>query len=187
MDEILPAKLVVSQRHVLRQLVAGDEEELFLCVEENRSYLREWMPWIDISKSADDVGVFVGRTVADYETGSSFRMGIEVDGKLRGVCALEEIRTMHRRCKIGYWLSRELQGQGLMTASCRALLRYAFAERNMHLVELRAARDNAKSRRVAERLGMKLDGYLREQEWLYDHFVDHAVYTLVEDEWRAAS
>jgi len=39
---------------------------------------------------------------------------------------------------------------------------------------------------VPERLGFHLDGVLREQEWVDGRFVDHAVYTLLRRDDRAA-
>jgi len=49
---------------------------------------------------------------------------------------------------------------------------------------LRAAAENKKSRAVAERLGFKHEGTLRDYEWLYDHFVDLAHYGIKASEWK---
>ena len=38
--------------------------------------------------------------------------------------------------------------------------------------------------RSPERLGFTYEGTLRDKEWLYDHFVDSAVYSMLDDEWR---
>ena len=80
---------------------------------------------------------------------------------------------------MGYWLDKEAQGTGLMTRSCSALLEHAFAELDLNRVEIRCAVDNARSRAIPERLGFRLEGQLRQAEWLYDRFVDHAVYGLL--------
>jgi ribosomal-protein-serine acetyltransferase len=54
----------------------------------------------------------------------------------------------------------------------------------LHRLEVRCAVANARSRAIPERLGFRLEGTIREAEWLYDRFVDHAVYGLLEAEWR---
>jgi ribosomal-protein-serine acetyltransferase len=53
----------------------------------------------------------------------------------------------------------------------------------MHKVEIRAASGNKKSRAVPERLGFKQEGCIRQAEWLYDHYVDHVVYGMLDLEW----
>jgi ribosomal-protein-serine acetyltransferase len=53
----------------------------------------------------------------------------------------------------------------------------------MHKVEIRAASGNKKSRAVPERLGFKQEGCIRQAEYLYDHYVDHVVYGMLDLEW----
>lgn len=168
----------------LRPILLDDAEEFYRCVDKNRSYLREWMPWLDTTQSVDRLRFFLQSCVDGYADGSSFRLAILVDGKIGGVVALEEIRSMHGTAKIGYWLSGEHQGSGIMTAAVRVLIDYAFGERDLQTLALQAATENARSRSVAERIGMTYEGILRQREWLYDHYVDLATYSLLADEWR---
>ena len=42
---------------------------------------------------------------------------------------------------------------------------------------------NIKSRAIPERLGFKYEATLRQCEWLYDHYVDHAVYSMLASEY----
>jgi hypothetical protein len=39
-------------------------------------------------------------------------------------------------------------------------------------------------RAVPERLGFQLEGIIRDAEWLYDHFVDHAMYAILKKDWN---
>lgn len=167
----------------LRALQRSDAPAYFACVQRNRKYLRQWMPWLDLTMIESDVLGFLDASRADYATGRSYRLAMIVDGQLAGVAALEDIETMHRRAKIGYWLDASHQGRGLMTEAVRFLLANAFQTRELHLVELRAATANLRSRSVAERIGMRLDGVLRQREWLYNHYVDLAVYSMTDVEW----
>lgn len=169
----------------LRRFQRSDALAYFQCVERNRNYLRQWMPWLDITVRAEDALTFIDASRADYASGRSYRLAMFVDGQVAGVAALEDIEPMHRRGKIGYWLAAEHQGRGLMSDAVRFLLANAFQTRELHLIELRAATGNARSRAVAERAGMRLDAVLREREWLYDHYEDLAVYSMTASEWWA--
>ena len=74
-----------------------------------------------------------------------------------------------------------------MTKVAKALTDYAFTHLKLNKVEIRAAVENKKSRSIPERLGFVYEGTLRQAEWLYDHYVDHAVYGMLADEWKVKS
>ena len=85
---------------------------------------------------------------------------------------------------LGYYLAEDAGGKGIMTRSVKAVLHYAFENLKLNKIEIRCGVGNAKSRAIPERLGFKLDGILRDEEWLYDHFHDIAVYSLLASEWK---
>jgi len=69
----------------------------------------------------------------------------------------------------------------------RALINYSFTELGLNRLVIMAAVENAKSRAIPERLGFTPEGVCRQYEWLYDHFVDSSMYSLVASEWRGTS
>jgi ribosomal-protein-serine acetyltransferase len=89
----------------------------------------------------------------------------------------------HRSTALGYWLAEKHQARGFMTMACRAYVEHAFGKLGLNRVEIRAATENHRSRAVPERLGFKLEGVVRDAEWLYDRYVDHAVYGLLARDW----
>ena len=44
--------------------------------------------------------------------------------------------------------------------------------------------ENTRSRAIPERLGVTQEGVLRRANWLYDHFVDLAAYSMPAAEWQ---
>jgi ribosomal-protein-serine acetyltransferase len=99
------------------------------------------------------------------------------------VVGLHFIDWPNRRTSLGYWLGASYQGRGLITKSCGVLLDHLFTELGLNRVEIACAVGNTKSRAIPERLGFVQEGVLRQQEWLYDHFVDHAVYAMLAASW----
>lgn len=183
----LPAlEISVRPGLALRSFSLDDDEELFAVVDENRVHLRKWLAFLDLTTSVERIRPFLNNCVQGYLDGTSCRFALVVDGAIAGAVGLEDISVQNRRAKIGYWLAQSRQGKGCITAAVRALLEYGFEDRGLNLIEIRAASGNTKSRAIAERVGMALDGVLRQREWLYDHYEDLASYTLLADEWRSA-
>jgi ribosomal-protein-serine acetyltransferase len=170
----------------LRPLQLADCRELFAAVDANRARLRRWMPWLDTTADESALRTFLADTARGHAQGTALRLAITVAGKIAGVAGLEAINRQHRGAHIGYWVAAEHEGRGLVTASAEHLCRYGFETLGLHIIEIRAALANRRSRAVPERLGFRFEGQLRQREWLYDHYVDHAVYSMLGSEWRAS-
>ena len=167
----------------LRSLEQVDAKELFALTDSCRAYLREWLPWLDATRSLQDTRTFIESALHQAAANLGFQCGIWLGGQLMGVIGYHHVDWPNRSTNIGYWLGKQHQGRGLMTKACRALVDYAFDVWHLNRVEIRCAVGNVKSRAIPERLGFRSEGTLREAEWLYDHFVDHVVYGMVAKEW----
>ena len=97
-----------------------------------------------------------------------------------------KIDWLNRSTSIGYWLGESYQGKGLITKACSKVLEYSFGRMGLNRIEIRCATENLKSRAIPERLGFKDEGIIRDAEWLYDHYVDHIIYGMLESQWRSS-
>jgi ribosomal-protein-serine acetyltransferase len=178
-----PVRLRVSESVELRQLQRDDAEELCLLIDRNRNYLREWLPWLDNSITINDSARFIGRSVEQAEDENGLTLGIRCDGRLAGVIGQHYVDTLNRRTEIGYWIGADHQGRGIVTRATAMLVDYAYRQQDCNRVILQCAKGNLKSRAVAERLGFVQEGVLREAEWLYDHYVDLVMYSMLKRTW----
>jgi ribosomal-protein-serine acetyltransferase len=178
-----PIRLRVNDTIELRQLVRDDADELTALIDLNRDHLREWLPWLNSSTSLLDTARFLGRSVEQAEDENGLTLGIACSGKLVGIIGQHYIDSLNRRTEIGYWLDERHQGRGIVTRATARLTDYAFKEQDCNRVILQCAVGNLKSRAVAERLGFVKEGILREAEWLYDHYVDLVVYSMLKRFW----
>lgn len=153
--------------------------ELFELTDKNRDYLKQWLPWVDSMKSAQDTEAFIEAVSQKYKNDSVPHFAIFYKEVICGVAGYHDISVMHRAGSIGYWLSQGCQGNGIVTRVVEELLRIGFYELGLNKVEIRCAEENTKSRAIPERLGFKYEGTLRQCEWLYTRFVNHAVYSLL--------
>ena len=184
-DFLFPyTELQVEDGLELRQIVLDAAAELFVTVDANRSYLREWLAWLDGTKNLEDETAFIASTLEDYVRGEGVLYGIRLDGDLVGTISLNWIDWGNRGCGVGYWLAEDQTANGYATKSCVRLMEHCFDDLKLHRFVLEAATENFPSRAIAENLGMRLEGITKDREWLYDHYVDAALYAITAPEWR---
>ena len=79
---------------------------------------------------------------------------------------------------------RKYQGQGLATEAVRALVTTCFDQLGFHRISARTGRDNKRSWRLMERLGMRREAHFRESHVVKGEWRDEFVYAVLADEWR---
>ena len=167
----------------LRLLTMADADALFALTEENRADLRAWLNWVDSNTRLEDTRAFINRALRDHQQGDGLHTGIWADGTLVGVIDLFKIDRANASAEVGYWLSPPHRGRGLMTRCCAALVDHALRAMGLNRVEIRVVVGNGRSEAIPNRLGLTLEGTLREAYWLYDGFKDVRVYGMLAREW----
>ena len=171
----------------MRQFRAEDTATVFAAVDRNRGYLRQWLPWVDQSPSADQVGHFIARSAAQLDAGLGPNCGIWLDGTFAGSIGCHPFDLADRSCAIGYWIAAGYQGKGTITRCCLSLIDYLFYEAGLHRVEIRCGTGNIRSCAIPRRLGFIREGLLREAQWVNDRWIDLEVWGMLEQHWRRDS
>ncbi len=179
-----PVILVGS--YELRLPLESDAAALAQTIEENRNYLRTWLPWLDDSKSEGDSLQFIRRTHEQWSLRGLLSGLIYKETLIVGAIGFHT--KAHNCFSMGYWIAESASGKGICTQATGALVDWAFRfYSELNLVELKAATQNIGSRKVAENAGFKQEAILREREWLYDRYVDHAIYSISRAEWATSN
>ncbi|MFD1038206.1 GNAT family N-acetyltransferase [Virgibacillus byunsanensis] len=173
----------IDEELILRVLDVAEADTLFQLTDDSRDHLREWLGWVDTTKTIDDSRSFIEHTLQAYTDKKGLTTGIFYKGALVGTAGFNSFDWINKIGYIGYWVSHHYQGNGIVTRATRALTDYAFHELQLNRVDIRAAYENKKSRAIPERLGFTKEGQIRQAEFLYDHFVDHVVYGMLANEW----
>jgi ribosomal-protein-serine acetyltransferase len=166
----------------LRLLDESDADELYRLIDENRAHLAPWLPWAS-GHTREATREFIRLTRRQAAANDGFQAALVCEGEIVGVAGFLSVNWPHGSTTIGYWLSERHQGRGLMTGAVRALVEHAFGEWDLHRVEIRAATENVRSRRIPERLGFREEGVLREAERIGERYNDLAVYAILAPEW----
>jgi ribosomal-protein-alanine N-acetyltransferase len=98
---------------------------------------------------------------------------------LVGACGLVNWEAEHARAEVGFVLSREYWGRGLMSEAVRAILRFGFERMNLNRIEARCIAENAASARVMEKAGMVYEGTLCQREYIKGAYRDIKLYAIL--------
>jgi ribosomal-protein-serine acetyltransferase len=168
----------------LRLLEEADAEELFGVIDANRKHLGAWISWVENEHSPDDVLPFIRATRKQIADNDGLQTAIvDAGGRIIGMIGVHGVDWRNRKTSIGYWLAREHQGRGIMTAAVRAFVDHAFGRWKLNRVTIEAAVGNARSRAIPERLGFREEGTLRETARVGERALDHVVYGMLAADW----
>lgn len=167
----------------LRLATVDDAPFLYHLIDIHRTYLREWLPFIDYSMSVMDTKAYL-RAVSDSKNTSEEVYVILYQKSIAGIIGFKGIDHINRKTEVGYWLSGSLQGKGIMRRSCKALLQYAFEEMGMNRIQIKTGTGNLRSSNIPKKLGFTLEGVQRDGEYLNGYFHDLEVYSLLQREWE---
>jgi RimJ/RimL family protein N-acetyltransferase len=106
-------------------------------------------------------------------------------GELVGDGALFYKSEAHRTGEVGFVLKPEFQGRGLATEIGAELLRVGFEVMGFHRIIGRCDARNIGSWKVMERLGMRREAHLVQNEWVKGEWCDELDYAILADDWRA--
>jgi RimJ/RimL family protein N-acetyltransferase len=109
---------------------------------------------------------------------------IDVEGEAVGGIGLVAKEDIYRcSAEIGYWLSEEHWGRGVMTEAVRAATTYGFKQFKVQRIYAGVLEWNPASMRVLEKAGFRFEARLRNAIVKEGHVMDEMIYAALRDEW----
>ena len=172
----------VDDEIAIRPVSASDADGLFEIVDANRAYLARWLPWVDSIRTVEDERRWVGRMADQDGHDREQPYAIVYKGAVVGAIGIT-VEPLNRSGEIGYWIAEDMQGHGIVTRACRALVDHAFRSQELHRLFIRPATENRRSRAIPERLRFVPEGTQRQALCVSGKFYDAAVYSMLAPEW----
>ncbi len=152
----------VDENITLRIRNIEDSAILFNLINKNRKHLSEFLNWVPKTKEVSDTENFILRKLEEFEKGTSCDFGIYYDNILIGSAGFHSICKTNKHASIGYLISKEYEGKGIVTKVVTKLLEIGLEKYKLHRVEIRMIVENKKSQAIPKKLGFKHEGTLRD-------------------------
>ena len=181
---------LLGRRLVMRPLVADD----FALWREVRTVNDEWLTKWEPQRIAGQPDVvqsrqaFSSRCAArqrERQLGTGYGFGVFVDGALAGEMNVSSIqRGPFQNAYVGYWIDQRLAGQEYTPEALVVAMRFSFEELRLHRLQIAIIPRNRPSRRVVEKLGIRLEGMAERYLEINGNWEDHLRYAITTEEWQ---
>ncbi len=177
---------IETERLLMRPFGEGDLDAVFAM--QSRADVTRYLYWD--ARDEAEVRSALQRKIAGAavsKEGDPLFLAAELKatGELVGDFVLEWVSELHRLGEIGFIVPPDHQGHGYATEGSRPLLHIAFEELGLHRVIGCVEARNIASARVLEKLGMRLEAHLVENEFVKGEWQSELVYAILDREWRA--
>jgi RimJ/RimL family protein N-acetyltransferase len=178
---------IATDRLVLREFITDDWPAL-LAYQRDPRYLRLY-PWTErtVAEVQALVQMFVDQRSEQPRRKFQLAITFPDGGQVIGNCGIRRKPENDWEADIGYELAPEYWGRGYATEAALAIVDFGFRELGLHRVSSWCIADNAASARVLERVGLRPEGRLRENEYFKGRWWDTLLYGLLESEWRTSA
>ena len=174
-----------TERLFLRDFVKDDWQRV-LEYQSDPLYLR-YYDWTE--RTPEAVQEFVGWFLDHQEQKPRIKFQLAVilksSNRLIGNCGIRRDTPGALQADIGYELDPKHWNQGYATEAAHAIVDFGFSTFGLHRVWSWCVADNLGSAHVLEKLGMRLEGRLRDNEYYKGRWWDTLMYAILADEWQA--
>ncbi|MFE5670248.1 GNAT family N-acetyltransferase [Agromyces sp. NPDC056523] len=196
---VLDHRPLHTERMVLRPLAASDADDVW-------EYQRlpdvlRYIPWPQRNRDeaaehtrvraamrrleADGDAVFLAMVLRGEPSTQEVALGHPRPDRVVGDLMIRLGSRQHAQLEVGWVVHSGFQGRGLAAEGAAVLLDLAFGRLAAHRVFAHLDVRNAASARLCERLGLRREATLVEDQYDDDGWVDTAVYAMLRREWRA--
>ncbi len=177
--------LILNPRTVLREYREEDIDEVARYTSDPG--VVEHLPWgpLDRERSAR----FLRKAIRAQSEVPRMRFDLAIclgkEGTLMGGSGIFVSSLVNRQATICYWLGRPFWDHGYGTETAAGLLHFGFSTLGLHKIVATCSVDNQRSRRILERLHMRLEGILKDDVWQRTQWRDSCLFAILDTEWHS--
>jgi ribosomal-protein-alanine N-acetyltransferase len=173
-----------TERLILRDFVK-DDWQWVLEYQSDPLYLH-YYEWTQRTPEAvqEFVGWFLDHQKQKPRIKFQLAVTLKSNNQLIGGCGIRMDQPNALQADIGYELDPKHWNHGYATEAAHAIVDFGFSTFGLHRVWSWCVADNVGSAHVLEKLGMRREGYLRENEYYRGRWWDTLMYGILAEEWQ---
>jgi RimJ/RimL family protein N-acetyltransferase len=183
-----------TDRLLMRFFEPGDAASMFAAINADRASLLPWLPWAAVdNRSEAECTYHIERFRREREDplADDFSIGIfdPETGEVCGGTGFHRINVEVGQAEIGYWIRGDRARRGLCSEVVAALISSGFTPQDQggwgfRRIIIMCAEPNVASRRVPEKLGLRLETRSVADRWVDGlGFVSTLVWGVLADAW----
>jgi RimJ/RimL family protein N-acetyltransferase len=165
----------------IRRYQYSDAVQVFQAIQESLAEVSRWLPELNTSLTLEEVQSYIESQPSLRAERKAYNFAIvdAYDSGILGGCGLTRVNWQHRLANLFYWVRSSRTGGGIASAATAQLAQFGFETLELHRIEIVVATRNPASIRVAEKVGAKREGILRNRITLNDTVHDAFMYSLI--------
>jgi ribosomal-protein-serine acetyltransferase len=166
---------------LLRPHERGDVGQRLAAIKESIVDVSQWMHWENPEYSTAKALKWIDDCSQKWDEGISYQFAIidARDAAYLGGCGIDRIDADDRVGNLSYWVRSSRVRHGIASKAVNLLSRFGFQELKLNRIEILAATDNIASQRVAEKIGARREGILRNSLFLQGQAHDGVMFSLI--------
>jgi len=155
----------------------------FNLVEKNRFHLRKWLSWEKEIKTIEDALKYFFEKEEKTKNKEVIEYGIYLKGEFIGNISIFNISLEHQSGEIGYWITSDMAGNGIVTEAVKIIEKEVFSNWQFNRIQLTCDPENIASIKVAEKCGFSLEGLKRKDFFspYFNQFRDTLIFSKLKE------
>ena len=168
----------------LRELRAGDAPSLFAALSSQQVAKFISPP----PATVEGFERFINWAIRQRQTGQYVCFAVVPHGMdvAVGIFQVRSLEPAFGTAEWGFALGAEFWGTGMFTDGAKLIIDFSFDVLGVHRLEARAALKNGRGNGALRKLGAVQEGVLRRSFLRNGEYLDQALWTILQDEWRQA-
>lgn len=175
-------QILETERLLLRPYTTEDAEKMYRNWASHDA-VTKYLTW-PVHESVEVTRWILSQWEAEYSNSAVYHWGIVLkdSDELIGDIAVVRLREDTAAAELGWCIGDAWWGQGIMPEAALAVRDFLFDRVGFHRVEAKHDRNNPKSGRVMQKLGMHCEGTLRSAEINNQGICDIVVYSILKED-----